>query len=92
MKITIEIPDFEIWGNTDDTPTSFIAELRNEIMSEVVRQVMEKSDNAVKQVKADCDAALVAHMSLMNKKIEIVVADFKSKAEQMIDDLKRNKP
>lgn len=35
MKITVEVPNFEIWGNNDETPTEFITELKQAVMDKI---------------------------------------------------------
>lgn len=88
MKITIEIPDFEIYGNNDDTSTTFVSEIRNHIKSEVVRQIMAKSNEAIKDVNHFCKKEIDAIQSLTLNKIEIIVNDFQKQCDDHIKSLR----
>lgn len=45
MKITLEIPNFEIWGNNDETPTEFISELKDRIMYKISDDISKELRN-----------------------------------------------
>lgn len=87
MKITIEIPDFEIWGNNDDTPTTFVSEIRNEIKCEVVKQIMAKSDEAVRDANLFCENEIKHFQSLALKEIEIIAAKFEKECNDYVKSL-----
>lgn len=87
MKITIEIPDIEIYPYQDGEPTTFIQELRHGIRQEVVKIILSKSERAVDDAKALCESRIKSLEKELYKRIQEVGDEFKEKADRIIENM-----
>lgn len=88
MKITIEIPDFDTWGNNDDTPTTFLEHLKAEIIETVSRKFLKNSNEELERLKRECETKIdLIHKSNLSK-ADKILEEFQLEAEKTIKNLK----
>lgn len=89
MKVTIEIPDFDAYGDPERlgyTPT-FLSQLKDEIKNIVAKQMMDKLDIRTKVFERQCDNLLDAMEKDASEKIIDISKKYRSKVNDMISRL-----
>jgi len=91
MKVTIEIPNFEIWPNNDETPTDFISEVREQVVNAVSQMVIKQinSNNAETKLLIQQSIARVENESI--NKLDELIAFQEEEINKTIKGLKSKK-
>lgn len=89
MKVTIEIPNFEIWGNNDETPTDFISEIKERIIQQIVIQTVQKIRDNNYEIKNKLDDALTKIKEEGIRSIDDLSEYHQKKVDEFIAELKQ---
>lgn len=89
MKVTIDIPNFEIWPNNDETPTDFISEVREKVVKAVSDIVIKQVDRNNRETKLLIEQSIARLEKESLKRLDELMEYQKQEIDKMIEGLKK---
>lgn len=89
MKVTIDIPNFEIWPNNDETPTDFISEVREQVVKALSDMVIKQINRNNTETKLLIDQSIARVEKETLKRLDDLMEYQQQEVDKMIEGLKK---
>lgn len=95
MKITLEIPDFDLCLD-EDRPTYLSEVLKEEIVKELVKQIMIKESTVLNDLKERANTIITKRReevdAKLSKGVDSILTEFNERCNEIINNISKNPP